>query len=111
MVLAMELVYGSISADLYAYVGPCAGADHVEISEGFAQAVERMGPAYACCIGRGARRTIDLKQIARQLLTDAGLLPGHIDISPSCVYEEEERFFSYRRDFGRTGRMAAFAVL
>lgn len=111
MVLAMELVYGSISADLYAYVGPCAGADHVEISEGFAQAVERMGPAYACCIGRGARRTIDLKQTARQLLTDAGLLPGHIDISPSCVYEEEERFFSYRRDFGRTGRMAAFAVL
>ena len=70
-----------------------------------------MGPAYACCIGRGARRTIDLKQTARQLLTDAGLLLGHIDISPSCVYEEEERFFSYRRDFGRTGRMAAFAVL
>ncbi len=111
MVLAMELVYGSIPADLYAYVGPCAGADHVEISEGFAQAVARMGPAYACCIGRGARRTINLKQTARQLLTDAGLLPGHIDISPSCVYEEEERFFSYRRDFGRTGRMAAFAVL
>ena len=52
-----------------------------------------------------------MKQTARQLLTDAGLLPGHIDISPSCVYEEEERFFSYRRDFGRTGRMAAFAVL
>lgn len=111
MVLAMELVYGSKPADLYAYIGPCAGAAHIEVSEGFAQAMEAMGEAYAFCICRRERRTIDLKKAVRQVLTDAGLASCHMEISPSCVYEEEDRFFSYRREFGCTGRMAAFAVL
>ncbi|MFB3788179.1 MAG: polyphenol oxidase family protein [bacterium] len=43
------------------------------------------------------RRAIDLKQINRRQLMEAGVLDKHIDVSPDCTYSDP-RFFSYRRD-------------
>lgn len=111
MVLAMELVYGSLPADIYAYIGPCVSSAHMEVSEKSAQAVEAMGPAYADCVRRGRKRTIDLRKATHHLLAESGLSPAHIDISSLCTFEDEAHFFSVRRDWGHTGRMAAFAVL
>lgn len=111
IVLAMELAYGSRPDDLCAYIGPCAGAGHVEVSKSSARAVELMGRDYARCVRHSGSRTVDLRQATYRLFIDAGLQPEHIDISQSCTFEDEKNFFSYRRDFGYTGRMAAFAVL
>ena len=47
---------------------------------------------------------LDLPEIARRLLLDAGV--GRIETSGLCTSCEPELFFSHRRDRGRTGRQA-----
>lgn len=110
-VQAMELVYGSKGEDILAYIGPSVSQEHCQVSEGAAVAVEKMGPAYARCVGRGGARTLDLRGLNARLLQQAGVARDHIEVSPSCTFADAGRFFSYRRDYGRTGRMAAFAML
>lgn len=44
-------------------------------------------------------------------LDRCGLIPEHIETTESCVFDCADRFFSYRRDGGHTGRMGAFAIL
>ncbi len=48
--------------------------------------------------------TLDLTAIARRMLADAGV--ERIEAAGICTSCEEERFFSHRRDQGRTGRQA-----
>jgi polyphenol oxidase len=52
-------------------------------------------------------RTVDLKAIARERLTDAGVETIH-DCG-LCTMHDPERFFSHRRDGGVTGRQAGVA--
>jgi purine-nucleoside/S-methyl-5'-thioadenosine phosphorylase / adenosine deaminase len=52
-------------------------------------------------------RTVDLKAIARERLTEAGVDTVH-DCG-LCTMHDPERFFSHRRDRGVTGRQAGLA--
>jgi YfiH family protein len=52
-------------------------------------------------------RTVDLKAIARERLTEAGVEAVH-DCG-LCTMHDPERFFSHRRDGGVTGRQAGVA--
>jgi YfiH family protein len=52
-------------------------------------------------------RTVDLKAIARERLTEAGVETVH-DCG-LCTMHDPERFFSHRRDRGVTGRQAGLA--
>lgn len=51
---------------------------------------------------------LDLKLINRQILSQAGLPEENIHMSRRCTSCEADSFFSYRRDRGKTGRMASF---
>lgn len=111
-VLAMELTYGSKPKDLLAYIGPSISKAHFEVSEDTAMTFQQLGPAYGACTGKqNGAWVVDLWQANHLLLTDAGLIPEHIETTTSCVFREEEKFFSYRRDGGHTGRMGAFVIL
>lgn len=110
-VLAMELVYGSRPEQLLAYVGPAAAVPHLEVSKGVAASFVALGPAYASCIQQDhGRRLADSKGANWQMLLDVGLRADHIDTS-SADTAGDSRFFSHRRDFGHTGRMAAFVMM
>ncbi len=50
---------------------------------------------------------LDLKQLNKQLLIEAGIREDHIFVSNLCTFNESELFFSYRRQ-ERTGRMMSF---
>ncbi len=52
------------------------------------------------------RRGIDLKQINRLQLMEAGVPEVYIDISPDCTFSDP-RFFSYRRDGAGSGHNLA----
>ena len=52
---------------------------------------------------------LDLKKINRIQLEEAGA--ARVLVSEYCTKCNEERFFSHRRDHGRTGRMAAGMIL
>jgi YfiH family protein len=111
-VLAMQAAYGSQPQDMLAYVGPSISATHFTVGRDTASAFEALGPAYrACLLQSGSNIQIDLWVANRIILEEAGIPATQIDVTSSCVYSLSKQFFSYRRDDGKTGRMAAFAVL
>jgi hypothetical protein len=51
----------------------------------------------------------DLPGLARARLLEARV--GHVTASGACTFRDREQWFSYRRDAGRTGRMATLIWL
>jgi hypothetical protein len=50
---------------------------------------------------------LDLSMVNYQQLIAAGIPALNIERSPYCSYRDSDLFFSYRRDNGKTGRMAS----
>jgi YfiH family protein len=79
-------------------IGPCCDVEGEEVLAEFAP----LGPDL-CAEGR----RLDLPEVARRLLADAGV--GRVQSAGLCTSCEEGLFFSHRRDAGRTGRQAGLA--
>jgi len=98
-------------AELVAWLGPAIGPQAFEVGSEVRDAFVARDAANAACFTRNAagRFQADLYQLARQALTRSGVVAvtggGH------CTHGEPEKFFSFRRDGGRTGRMATLAWL
>jgi len=56
-------------------------------------------------------RSLDLRKANYCQLIKAGVLGKNIFINEICTVDHPELFFSYRRDKGNTGRMAAIFML
>ncbi|MBL8344268.1 MAG: peptidoglycan editing factor PgeF [Rubrivivax sp.] len=108
---------GARPADLFAWLGPCIGPRRFEVG---ADVLRAFGAApteadvehfrYAPRPDGAPRWLADLHGLARQRLRRLGV--AFIVAEAACTYEEESRFFSFRRDGQRTprslsGRMAA----
>ncbi|HEV3495168.1 MAG TPA: laccase domain-containing protein, partial [Actinomycetes bacterium] len=48
---------------------------------------------------------------AAQALERAGVRASNVRVAGECTVDLEERFFSHRRDHGRTGRQAGLIAL
>jgi len=84
--------------DLQAAIGPGAGACCYEV-----------GPEVHAAFGRPAQTaTLDLKTLARERLTAAGVDEIH-DVGLCTICSDPTLFFSHRRDGGITGRQAGIA--
>ncbi len=116
-VSALERGTGARPADLLAWLGPCIGARHFEVG---ADVLQAFGVApdeadaehfrYTPQLGGAPRWRADLRGLAQQRLRALGV--GFIAVDGACTYEDESRFFSFRRDGQReprcaSGRMAA----
>jgi YfiH family protein len=111
-VFAMRIAYGTRSSDMLAYIGPSISWNHFEVGHATEQIFNSMGAVFSSCIIRKDTKCfIDLWAANKIMLEEAGICPEHIDVTENCVYDNEDKFFSYRRDQGITGRMAAFAKL
>lgn len=98
--LAAGVVAGgaeAIEADAAA-IGPSIGPCCYEVGEEVLGAFAGLGDGVA------SGRMLDLPEIARCLLREAGV--KRIESSGLCTSCEPELFFSHRRDAGRTGRQA-----
>ena len=84
-----------------AAIGPGIGPCCFEVGDEVLGAFSDLGDPVA------AGRRIDLPEAARQLLAQAGV--EEVESAGLCTSCEEELFFSYRRDHGRTGRQAGIA--
>ena len=47
---------------------------------------------------RENKNYLDLKKIAKNQLSEAGILNKNIEIIQECTYSNKNRYFSYRRD-------------
>ena len=83
---------GATSAAIGPGIGPCCYEVGDEVLESFSDLGE----------GVAEGRMLDLAEVARRQLTQAGV--ERVESAGLCTSCEAELFFSHRRDEGRTGR-------
>jgi len=98
---ALEAQFGSRPADCFAYVGTCISGPNFEVSRDVA---EQFAPAFVQGGFANDKYRVDLKAANAAQLLAGGVREGQIEISPYCTVADNERFFSYRKAGGQTGR-------
>ena len=99
---------GADPARTVALVGPAIGGCCYEVGEEVLAAVGGRYPA-ALRTSRAGRPAVDPAAAAAEALARAGV--GQIRVAEECTADHAERFFSHRRDRGRTGRQAGLVAL
>ncbi|MEJ7138593.1 polyphenol oxidase family protein [Comamonadaceae bacterium SL12-8] len=99
----------------HAWLGACIGPQAFEVGPEVREAFLASAPggdagacAASCFVPQADRPghfLADLPELARQRLRAAGV--AQVSGGDRCTYGDAARFFSYRRDAGVTGRMAA----
>lgn len=102
---------GARRSRLLAAIGPHIARAAFEVGEDVAAELQRASSATAAIEAQpGARPHADLRRIISAQLQEAGLDARAIDQVEGCTVEEPERFFSYRRDGAKSGRMLSAIV-
>jgi YfiH family protein len=109
----MKNQFGTRPEDVWAHIGPGIGTNCFEISPDLAVQVNTEFPGWHDIISTNEedRCTWNLQDTNARILQDNGVQPQNISICPLCTACQPELFFSYRRDKGATGRMAALLGL
>jgi YfiH family protein len=89
--------FGTAPADVIAAIGPGIGACCYEVGE----EVSRQ-------FGFEGRTHLGLASENRKQLEAAGVLPQNIEALDDCTFCNAERFFSYRREKEKAGRMTSY---
>jgi YfiH family protein len=100
-VLQMSETFGSDPKDIIAGIAPSIGACCYEVGEEVAQHFFDLPKAY---LKVGDKYMLDLPYINKYQLLQSGLLEEHIEMSGVCTACEVERYFSYRKEQGCSGR-------
>jgi len=103
--------YGSNPEQLHAVIGPSIGSCCYEVDGKVIRAMQESGISDGWTPKSDDKFMLDLREINRQILIEAGILPSHIEVTHLCTRCHVESFFSHRRDGGRTGRMASWIGL
>lgn len=115
MVKNMQDGYGCCPEDILAAVGPSICRDCYEVSEDVAEQFIKEFSGYPKEEfldekGNG-KYQLDLWKANEIILTKAGILKEHLDITDLCTCCNSEYLFSHRATKGRRGNLGAFIVL
>lgn len=104
LILAMQARYNTNPSDLLVAIGPSLGPKKAEFRNFESELPKefhefQLWPTY-----------FDFWAISKEQLLSAGVLSHHIEMAHLCTYENQNDFFSYRRD-KVTGRHATIAAL
>ncbi|MFA5593649.1 MAG: peptidoglycan editing factor PgeF [Trueperaceae bacterium] len=110
VVQRMAAEFGSEPADLRVVMGPGVAGACYQVG---AEVVERFALAgfpdhVAWPDAETGKYRLDIKAANRWSLERAGVTPGNVTDTGLCTHCHPERFYSYRRDAGVTGRHWAF---
>ncbi|GFN24062.1 peptidoglycan editing factor PgeF [Thermanaeromonas sp. C210] len=102
-------VFNVRTAECRAVIGPAIGPCCYRVGDEVAEAFRKQLPWGEAVLRPGGEGSwyLDLWEANRLALVDAGLHPERIAVAGLCTACHQELFYSYRRDGGRTGRMAA----
>jgi YfiH family protein len=101
--------YGAVASGILAAIGPCIGRCCYAVSADLAHAFRaEFGPEVADDPLGADTPHLDLRACAAIALERRGVTAERIDQVAGCTSCEPERFYSHRRDAGRTGRHLAF---
>jgi copper oxidase (laccase) domain-containing protein len=109
----MKEIYGTRPEDCLIGIGPSIGPDCFEVGHEVAQEFKENFENWADLNEPfGADKfKIDLWKANKLMLIEAGVPEKNITISGFCTMCNEDLFFSYRRDKGRTGSLSAIMEL
>jgi YfiH family protein len=100
--------FGTDPSDCIAYVGTCISFSHFEVDENVA---DKFSPDFKRKSNFSGKYFVDLKGANYDQLLKGGIVKDRTEISPYCTVSENDRFFSHRKESGRTGRMLAIVGL
>jgi len=99
------------SADIIAAIGPHIETCCFEVGDDVAERLANASSLGTSVIDRSyAKPHVNLRMIIRAQLVEAGVDDAHIDDVHGCTVCNPERYFSYRRDANKSGRMLAAIV-
>lgn len=111
MIETWEKEEGIAPEEIYAVIGPCISQQHYEVDDTVINAMKQvLGSSAAAPWTKNSsgRYQLDMKAVNRLLLEQAGIPAAQIEITSYCSFEQEQLFFSHRRDKGKSGRMMSF---
>ncbi len=98
----MSKNFGTKGEDCHAYIGTCIDECSFEVD---ADVADHFDSQFKRWDDNLKKYFIDLKEANKKQLLDFGVPHEHIEVSPYSTYEHNERYFSYRKEKGQTGRM------
>lgn len=101
---AMQSHYGTKGEDCLAFIGACISEQNFEVGEEVAIQFKDDVKRYDAS---KQKYFVDLKKENKKQLLKFGLQENNIEISEYCTIADNDRFFSYRKEKGVTGRMLA----
>ncbi len=105
VVRKMGALYGSDPRNIRVAAGPGISAPRYQVGEEVAQAFADAGfPEHVSYPDDKGRFRLDIAAANRWALRRAGVLPENVWRSGWCTYSDAARFYSHRRDAGKTGR-------
>lgn len=107
----MTKKYGTAPERVIATIGAGISGSHYEVSADIAALFPATCSEAQSASPSGKNYLLDLGAANFRQLLEAGLKPEHIERLPYCTFQHHELFYSYRRDHGTTGRMAAVTGL
>ena len=97
----MQEMFGSESEEIVAGIAPAIGRCCYEVGEEVAKHFSDLPEGYT---QKGEKYMLDLPYINKYQLLESGLKEKHIEMSGICTACETQRFFSYRKEQGCSGR-------
>lgn len=108
----MRNQYGSAAGDLVIAIGPSICGECFEVGEEVYRAFLEKFPWSGGHIRlKNGKYYIDLQRIIKRVLTDEGVPEQNILISDVCTRCNNDVFYSFRGDGGKTGSLAAIMML
>ena len=104
----MQKLFGCSAENIVAGIAPAIGRCCYEVGEEVAQHFFDLREAFTT---REDKYMLDLSFINKQQLLDSGLQKENIKISGICTACEVERYFSYRKEQGCSGRFMSMIAL
>lgn len=100
----MKTEFGTQAKNCVAYIGTCISENSFEVN---ADVADQFDHAFKRFDETRNKYFIDLKKANKQQLLNAGVPADKIEVSVHCTVLNNDRYFSYRKEKGQTGRMLA----
>jgi len=100
----MQNNFGTKATDCFAYIGTCISKSAFEVGNDVA---EQFDNAFVQFNETKQKHYVDLKAANLQQLQSFGIPISQIEIAETCTVLNNDSYFSYRKENGKTGRMLA----
>ncbi len=104
----MQASFGTQAIHCFAYVGTCIDECSFEVD---ADVADEFSASFKRWDEEKVKFFIDLKAANRRQLLDLGIPEGNIGVSSFSTYLDNDQYFSYRKEKGKTGRLLALIGL